>query len=179
MRISDINFCDLGYNFIYLLGCIPYTQLPYDIYNYRIISTGTHAVIYSKQNRNDTLKKKQLKIKDWDVYNNQILNRFTYYVPLCYQLFPETENSKLWGKDINKSMHLLSKSMYNILKLLDLDINVEPGTSILYFLSKLITLIILFIFLLNICNQITCKDYLSIIIFICTIILSQPIVLYI
>jgi hypothetical protein len=76
-------------------------------------------------------------------------------------------------------MHLLSKSMYNILKLLDLDINVEPGTSILYFLSKLITLIILFIFLLNICNQITCKDYLSIIIFICTIILSQPIVLYI
>ena len=107
-------------DFMYLLGCIPYTQIPYDLCNYRILSTGTHAAIYSKQNRNRTLKKNQLDIKDWDVYNNQNINRFTYYTPLCYQLFPETDNSKLWCKDVNKGMYLLSKFSHQLFKFLDL-----------------------------------------------------------
>jgi hypothetical protein len=134
-------------NFIYLLGCIPYTQIPYNLYNYRTLSSGTHSVIYSKQNRIKTLLKNQEEIKDWDTYNNQNINRIMYYIPLCYQLFPETENSKLWCEDVNIFMYLLSRFIQKVFKILNLDINIEPGTSILYFISNILSSLLFFIFL--------------------------------
>jgi len=164
-------------NFLYLLGCIPYTQIPYDLCNYRIISTGTHAVIYSKKNRNKTLKINQQYIKDWDAFNNQNINRITYYIPLCYQLFPETENSKIWCKDINNFMFIISKHIHKVFKFFGLDNQVEPGTSIIYFLSKSITLIVSCIFLLKISNRLIKNDIIYIIIFISIIISLQPIIL--
>ena len=82
-------------DFMYLLGSIPLLMIPYDLYNYRIFrSLGTHAIIYSKKNRIKTLKINQEKIHDWDGFNWNN-NRITYYLPLCYQLYPKTENSKL------------------------------------------------------------------------------------
>ena len=178
-HINNINntINNLGNNnFIYLLGCIPYAQVPYDLYNYRILSTGTHAVVYSNKNRIKTLNLDQRKIKDWDYYNNQNINRLTYYIPLCYQLFPDTDNSKLWCKDINKFLYLISKIVQKIFKFVGLDTNVEPGTSIFYFFSKYIVVIISSIILLcTTTNQLICKDYINIIIFI--IILLQLIIL--
>ena len=64
-----------------------------------------------------------------------------YHIPLVYQLCPETSSQKSWKKDSKNIMDYL----YNIgvylyikyLKLLKLDKMVEPGFSILYFLSKL------------------------------------------
>jgi hypothetical protein len=48
-----------------------------------------------------------------------------YNEPLCYQLFPETENQKYWGKNV-----------VGIIKLLKLDTQVEPGYSIAYIASR-------------------------------------------
>ena len=150
-------------DFIYLLGCIPYVQIPYNLDNYRVISVGCHAVIYTKENRIKTLNLDQKNIKDWDVYNNQNINRLTYKIPLCYQLFPETENSKVWCKDVNIFMQLLGKIFNKILKLLNLDTNVEPGTSIFYNLSKLLSLFLFLLFSSLIFNKIIQKDFTSIV----------------
>ena len=149
-------------DFIYLLGCVPFIQLPYDLYSYRIISGGTHAVIYSKQNRINTLKINQEEIKDWDSYNNKNINRITYNIPLCYQLFPETENSKVWGKNVNNFLHLLCKCFIQRVKYLNLDIKTEPGTSILYYLSRSSSFIIISLFLLFIINKLIQNDFKSI-----------------
>jgi len=155
-------------DFIYLLGCIPYVQIPYDLHNYRVISAGTHAVIYSLKNRIKTLSLNQTEIKDWDFYNNQNLNRLTYQIPLCYQLFPETDNSKLWCKDYGNNifMQLSSKIFTKIYKLLNLDTNIEPGTYIFYYSSKLLSLIIFSLFLFLLFHKIIQKDFTSILGFI-------------
>jgi hypothetical protein len=179
-HINNINntINNLGdIDFMYLLGCIPYTQIPYNLCNYRILSTGTHAVIYSKHNRNRTLKTNQQDIKDWDIYNNKNINRFTYYIPLCYQLFPITDNSKVWCKDMNIFIYITSQIIKKVFKFVDLDTQVEPGTTIFYFLSKSITLIISSIFLLIISNRLIKNDIIYIILFIFIIILLQPVVL--
>ena len=135
-------------DFMYLLGCIPYLQLPYDFNNYIVLSTGMHAVIYSKENRIRTLNKNQISIKDWDIFNNQNINRIMYHIPLCYQLFPETENSKVWGKENSKLVHYASKIIQKIFKLFNLDKSVEPGTSILYLSTRSLSITILLLLLL-------------------------------
>lgn len=149
-------------NFIYLLGCIPFIQIPYDLYNYRVLSAGTHAVVYSKQNRIETLKINQEEMKDWD-YHNQNSNRITYYIPLCYQIVSETDNSKLWGSGINKFLQQICRSFIKIYKLLNLDKTPEPGTTIFYLLSKSFTLIIITLFLLFISIKLIYKGFKAII----------------
>jgi hypothetical protein len=130
--------------FMYLLGCLPGILIPYDKFNYRVTSIGTHAVIYSLKFRINILKTDQKIIFDWDGYNNKF-KRYTYYLPLCYQLFSETENSKNWGY-----CNLISKChsffVKLTIKLLKLDKQVEPGTSICYNLSKIVIIIIFIIF---------------------------------
>ena len=95
---SFINNCtNSGQNFMYLLGCVPYLQIPSIIHNHTrvIASTGTHASIYSKKFREETMKITQDKIDDWDLYTNfncPYTFRYIYKIPLCYQLFYETDN---------------------------------------------------------------------------------------
>jgi hypothetical protein len=50
--------------------------------------------------------------------------RYTYYKTLCYQLFPETDNSKNW---LNYFGH--ATILKFILKKLELDKKIEPGYS--------------------------------------------------
>ena len=63
----DLYYSD---NFIYLLGCLPFILIPYDIElkHYRnILSLGAHSIIYSRKMRDDFLStKNQYNIKDWD-----------------------------------------------------------------------------------------------------------------
>ena len=132
-------------NFIYYLGCIPALLFPYDLYHYKIlISLGTHAIIYSKQNRIDILKINQIKIKDWDElqfkYNS---NRIAYCKPLCYQLFTNTDNSNYWGE--NTPIKFFFKLLLHFLKIIKLNKQVEPGTSICYTFSKILLYSIIFI----------------------------------
>lgn len=60
-----------------------------------------------------------------------------YYKPLCYQLFPETENQRNWNNIIESPLwNLLTKITIIILKSIKLDKQIEPGTSFFYLLSK-------------------------------------------
>jgi len=142
---------------IYYLGCIPSLLLPYDYYNYKVISACvTHAVIYNAQIREIILIKDQSNIKDWDAELYLYINnkyKYTYYIPLCYQLFTETDNSKTWGKSIPLQSYFSSYNLIamHIFNFLGMNKHAEPGYSIFYFCSKitiyLLILIIILIFM--------------------------------
>jgi hypothetical protein len=134
-----------GSDFIYYLGCAPVLLIPYDFYNYYGITFVTHSVIYSKKTIEKMNKLNQVDISDWDLQCCKFSNRYVYYLPLCYQLFPETENSKHWGYFSLLSLIIFS-IVKQIIKILSLDVRVEPGYSILYFQAKMI-FFILFAFL--------------------------------
>jgi hypothetical protein len=134
----------------YLLGCMPILQIPrtLDFKHFIILSgTGTHAVIYTKRNREKVLKTEEKKITDWDKYCNDFSKRYAYNEPICYQLFPDTDNSQNWGKDNNYIAYLRSKVFKKLLNFLKLDTQIEPGYSLFYIFSKIFGIVILFIIL--------------------------------
>ena len=134
-------------NFQYILGCIPFLQMPYtfDFKHYLGLCTlGSHAIIYSKKNRKLLLEQKQKKIKDWDIYNWMISKRYLYEEPLCYQLFPDTENSKNWGNE-NLFIYILGRITKSTFNLFSLDNQIEPGYPFAYFFSKISFFIIIFL----------------------------------
>jgi hypothetical protein len=134
--------------FMYYLGCIPYLQLPLSTHNRLLLSTGTHACIYSNPLYEKILNKdvyscfSHLLTPDWDYYCNRYVIRYTYYKPLCYQLFPDTKNSKEWKKNFFNFGFLIKY----ILDGLFLNKQIYPGYNYCYLISKLQT--ILFILLL-------------------------------
>ena len=77
---------------------------------------------------------------------------YIYNEPLCYQLFPETENKKNWHLIPDGSSNLFSTVGAIIVKkyveLYGLDKNVEPGYSILYKISLIITYLLILILLM-------------------------------
>ena len=133
-------------DFIYILGCIPFLIIPYDYNNYNALFCGTHSIIYSKQHRINILNINQKDIADWDVLHNNIINfkQIMYYTPLCYQLFPETENSKSW---FLKSPTFKKLVMFSI-KLFGLDKNVEPGYSNIYNINKIISIVLIIVLII-------------------------------
>jgi hypothetical protein len=137
---NNINTCInklKNKKFLYTLGCFPAFFIPYNLYNYKTYSGGTHAVIFSKKSREEILKIDQQKIKDWDIINRNIMNKYTYYIPLCYQLITDTENSQNWGYD-NIFNKIIAKIILFTVKIIKLDKQVEPATSICYTYSKLL-----------------------------------------
>lgn len=145
-------------SFLYYLGCVPYLLIPYNNYTFRnCISAGTHAVIYSKNIREEILSIKQKQIIDWDYFTNLYYfnKRFCYYKPLCYQLFPETENSKQWfinnSEDEKKVLNFGTGIIVSIYNSFKMDKKPEPGFSNFYFLSK-INFIFILISLLFLCQ---------------------------
>ena len=152
-HINNINKFLNSYKnkkFIYALGCTPFIQIPWDLYNSRIIGfIATHAIIFSKEIYNEI-------INDW--YNNKINYQtdiyypikyyncsFMYNLSLCYQIFPVTSNSNDWGRnfnDVSKNKSIISKILFLFIKLLKLDKKPEPGFKIIYLISKLFSLFI-------------------------------------
>lgn len=135
--------------FIYFLGCVPYLQRQTEKkthdHRFCVVSTGTHAVIYSKKFMKDTLlslekDKDQESIKDWDMYLNFTctgLKRYMYYKPLCYQPFPETDNSKSWGTHNKMIVELnLASVLKKVFKYAEMDKNPEKGFSFFYNMSE-------------------------------------------
>ena len=136
-------------DFQYLLGCMPLIKMPYTFdgnHFMSIVSLGTHACVYSKTNRETLLKKDQLTISDWDIYNCFNSRRYTYCQPICYQLFPDTESSDNWGKS-NYLLYLSGLVAKKIFKIFKLDTQVEPGYTFFYLFSKIFFFVILFIVL--------------------------------
>lgn len=141
-----------GEDFIYYLGCLPFLMLP-NLSNlkhfYNLKSGGTHSIIYSKKNRQNIMKNYRnllFKYKDWDINAFHQKNKYVYYKCLCYQLFPETENSKYWC-NFNPILNFLAKCSKQIIKIMKLDKQIEPGTSILYGFSQSIIFILAIIFI--------------------------------
>jgi hypothetical protein len=135
-----------GENFMYFLGCLPHLVVPNTYTTYTVFSSSaTHSVIYSKQNRDEMLKLEQSTIMDWDDHSSSY-PLYMYYVPLCYQLFPETDNYNHWGGGHILAPYVMPFAKYT-LKILQLDKQVEPGYSILYGFSKALFWILLFILL--------------------------------
>ena len=128
---------------VYSLGLLPFLQSAYNnTTNICLLGGGTHAMIYSRDCINKVLHDDKRSIKDWDLY---IATKYVYNEPLCYQLFPETENQKHWENDIG-----VRTQKYTINKL-KLDVQVEPGYSIMYAVSRglyglcIIVIVLLFI----------------------------------
>lgn len=128
--------------FHYYLGCLPIMLIPYDYYNYRNVSTACHSVIYSRKYIKHILSIDQKTITDWDLYNGiKLLKyKYCYYKPLCYQLIPETENSKEWGKNtiFKNYANIYNKLVMSIFKKLDMDKKPEPGFTYFYIFGKLV-----------------------------------------
>ena len=131
-------------SFIYLLGSLPFFQVSYDNYHsFALFTGGMQSVIYSKKFIEDTLKRDQNTINDWDLDSNFQIHsrRYTYYKPLCHQTFPLTENRKTW---FESSLFLLIIDY--VLKIFGLNKNVEPGYTIFNIISKFM-LFISFLFI--------------------------------
>jgi hypothetical protein len=132
-------------DFIYYIGALPIILLPYDYYNYKnVLSIGSHSVIYSKKFRDkvrERVRNHEI-INDWDAYL-KLHNGYVYYKPLCYQLFPDTENAKHWG-DHNIILHNLGLFVRFFMKFVGLDKSIA-AYSYFYFVSKLWILLFLFI----------------------------------
>jgi hypothetical protein len=83
-------------------------------------------------NEYDNKMKSYTELGGLDTYatinNIRYWNVFTYYKPLCYQTYPNTD-SRLESSS-SASLMLISR--------LGIDKEPEPGTSILYFISKIL-----------------------------------------
>ena len=147
----------------YFLGCLPVLQIPCTLDSKHFINIGSggmHAVIYTKKNRERLLKVNQKDITDWDYYSFTHSRRYVYCEPLCYQLFPDTDNSNNWHKD-NYIFHEISKLLKKILNLFKLDTQIEPGYSVFYIFSKIfpfILLILILVIVYNIVNRVIVKN---------------------
>lgn len=131
-RVNSFIKARTDTDFIYLLGCLPHVQAPYDQYHNIPISTGMHAVVYSRKARDRSIHDyATTTIDDWDDYNNWRRNRYTYYEPLVYQTFPLTDNRKQWAAPD----FLLAFADFWI-RFHRLDRDVEPGYSRFYAWSK-------------------------------------------
>lgn len=134
--------------FVWYFGCIPLLQIPYDYNNNILIfSIGAHAVVYSKTYRESILNLEQSDIIDWDVllFRSTFMNRYNYYIPLCYQLFPKTDNSKLWGIGFGETFSKIFVFLtYSIITIFKLDTQVDPGYPFFYMFSKILFYILLF-----------------------------------
>lgn len=133
---------------IYLLGCVPILQIPYDMYHSLVYSAGMHSVIYSPSYRKRILAESQTSIHDWDVYHNITgVSRYTYYTPLCYQLFPVTENALAWGSEAGGYIgYIFGQSGHFLFRTLHMDTSVD-GYMVFYWVSKIL-FYVLVVFLL-------------------------------
>ena len=139
-NVEEFLVANKNKEYYYFLGCIPQISLPtFGFHNQVFLSCVTHAVIYSESFRDKLLLVDQEDINDWDGYQQTQLpfNKYMYHTPICYQLFPETENSKVWGKN-NAVSRVYCRIMFQIAQWMELNVRAEPSYSILYFVSKCI-----------------------------------------
>jgi hypothetical protein len=146
VRQNIMNFINNKNYDVYSLGLLPFLQSAYNnTTSICLLGGGTHAMIYSRNCISKVLQDDKRSIKDWDLYIATKFTKYIYNEPLCYQLFPETENQKHWGNDIGVKVQ-----KYTINKL-KLDVQVEPGYSIMYTISRglyglcIIVVVLLFI----------------------------------
>jgi hypothetical protein len=117
----------------------------------------SHSIIFNKNIQIDILKKYESnkyfeKYLHWDTFIFSNYDNYFYKYPLCYQIFPITENQQYWFSD-DKNSYLniyLGKLIIFFNKILSLNKTPEPGYTILYNISFFInySIFILIIFII-------------------------------
>jgi hypothetical protein len=137
--------------FYFNLGPITYLFYPHIFFFnniYRgIIALCTQGIIYNKKIK-ESIIKKNINI-GYDIFLSLNYENYFYKIPLCYQTFPITENQNNWLNSLNCnycSKIILFITQF-IIKLLKLDIQPEPGFTIIYTTMFIIHYLILFIFI--------------------------------
>lgn len=139
--VCDFLRSKKGEEYVYSIGCLPFAMVPYNGTTYRGISTvGTHSMIYSRRWMENVVHKRS-EIDDWDLYHNVRIVKYMYYTPLCYQLFPTTENKSNWGGE-NWLYRMGAMVVKSILWVLGLETDIHPGYDIMYVVAKLFVLLI-------------------------------------
>ena len=128
--------------FVYQLGSKPFVAIPIDMYHYRNLGVLAHANIYSSLARSQLLDYKDKMKDNLDTYISNTIPLYMYHTPLCYQLFPMTENRKNWHKNSFPFSKMLSDLF---ISWTNLENEPEPGFTILYFLAKIIPFLLLFL----------------------------------
>ena len=134
------------------LGAIPFFTLPFNTsFSYNLYSGGSHAVIYNQNAIKYIYKNLNPINNDFDGFlmkTKQLLHlkKLLYNTPLVYQLFPETENMKLWTSYAGGN--ILKYGM----KMLKLDKEAEFGYDVMYKIKTLMQIIQLLILLLILKN---------------------------
>jgi hypothetical protein len=132
----------------YTLGCIPFIAAPclslnfifnrnYYFNHYHIAFCTTHCCIYTTAYREKLLTKGDEYIKNISDWDYETAFGIMYHEPLCYQLFPETENQAVWGKN-NIFVKIAISTVKQLIKIIQLDKKPEPGFMITYLFSKLL-----------------------------------------
>lgn len=135
--------------FYYSLGIIPvgiYPSLLTDNTLRSWLSFVSHANIYPIETCIDIIKnKKYLKSINWDNFL-LIYKNYFYITPLCYQIFPETENRKYWTVNNDGKFNIISYfndyCINSIHKILKLDEKYQPGFSIIYYTNIIINYLV-------------------------------------
>lgn len=135
---------------LYNLGVIGLPVDPWATHMRMYISVVAHAVIYSPQGKQKILDEYHkdpclnspwiftwfMDFRGHDLWFNRFLDKqYSYKTPICYQIFPETENKKEWETGIGNL----------IFTLLKLTKQPKPGWDNLYMIFKLLTYILYFI----------------------------------
>uniref|UniRef100_A0A6C0HXQ4 Glycosyltransferase n=1 Tax=viral metagenome TaxID=1070528 RepID=A0A6C0HXQ4_9ZZZZ len=140
------NFLKRDTMFVYHLGGVPLLAVPIDIHHYRSYSFASHANIYSSSSRElllDNYRTNKSKIENIDYYIYTVLPIYMYHKPVCYQTFPMTENRKNWFKNSSGVFSFADMVFNTFISCTNLENEPEPGFSIIYFLAKLIPILLL------------------------------------
>jgi hypothetical protein len=137
--------------YIYHIGAITLLQSAFKQYHNRLyLSAGAHSCIYPKKFINHLLNNvRKDRIKDWDFYLNFNYIRYKYYKSLCYQTFPETDNSKYWDQG-NIFLKYIFKFFKYVKIVIKLDSKPQPGFDIMEISSKIIFWFIIITIIINI-----------------------------
>jgi len=142
-NISTFLLDNKDSDFIYQLGCAPIVSIPYNTYTYLTLSWAAHANIYSSKAvqtlLDDYASNKITGHIDAHIISNTFtkFNTYMYYTPLCYQVYTYTDNSATWVlPGPLKEIKIFFIGFF--LWLLGIDKTPEPGTTILYTISKLL-----------------------------------------
>ena len=85
--------------FVYTMGCLPILIMPVtvDLLHYNGFFTATHNILCNRKYRENVLKNYDpALIRDWDEF---VMTTYMYHEPVCYQLFPKTENRENWARE--------------------------------------------------------------------------------
>lgn len=158
--VSDIcNFVNnkstQNEKFLYKLGSLPVIKSFFNNHHFNILNLASHSTIYSHELIKHVLENHDPNFSDhWDKYLSLLIFEnvytYSYKIPICYQLFPMTENRKVWTKSP------FQKYMINLIfGWLKLDTQYEPGFTYIYNFSIFFTILVFVLLFWILCKLFT------------------------